>query len=191
MNKVNGNRFKFITLFITANLFIMLFFAITYKFQNPSIVFEVQQSKFFEHDEKEQIKDMITKLMKRLKENPNDIEALKGLGFIFTEMRAWDNARVFLEKAINLKPDDRDVIVKLATCYLYLERYEDGARLLEKFVKMEPENYIAKFNLAYLYGFILNKKQRARQLFIELKQQKDLPANIMEKVKESLDKLEQ
>lgn len=190
MQENNTKKYRFISLFVIFNIVIMLFFVIIYKIQRPSIVFSVQKNELHDNSENGQMQNMITRLMIKLKENPNDIEALKGLGFIFTEMRAWDKASVFLEKAINLMPNDRDIIVKLATCYLFLEKYNEGANLLEKLIQMEPENYMAKFNLAYLYGFILNNKQRAKDLFDELIKQRDIPANLMEKIKESINKLE-
>lgn len=59
--------------------------------------------------------------------------------------------------------------------------------MLEKIVTLDPNNYMAKFNLAYLYGFILNKKNKnQKKLFNDILQDKKAPKNIKDKVKESL-----
>lgn len=188
MNITNSNRVKILIFFIGINVFFMIAYMIYYKLQNPSLVV---QNKNITQDEmtKADIENIITRYMKKIKQDPNDVEALKSLASIFMQMRAWDRAEFFLKRAYKILPKDEEVILNLAMCDLFLKKYNEGAKLLEKIIEIDPKNYMAKFNLAYLYGFILNKKKRSQILFKELINNKDVPKNIKDKANESLNEL--
>jgi len=188
MNITNSNRVKILIFFIGINVFFMIAYMIYYKLQNPSLVV---QNKNITQDEmtKADIENIITRYMKKIKQDPNDIEALKSLASIFMQMRAWDRAEFFLKRVYKILPEDEEIILNLAMCDLFLKKYNEGAKLLEKIIEIDPKNYMAKFNLAYLYGFILNKKKRSQILFKELINNKDVPKNIKDKANESLNEL--
>ena len=188
MNITNSNRVKILIFFIGINVFFMIAYMIYYKLQNPSLVV---QNKNITQDEmtKADIENIITRYMKKIKQDPNDVEALKSLASIFMQMRAWDRAEFFLKRAYKILPKDEEVILNLAMCDLFLKKYNEGAKLLEEIIEIDPKNYMAKFNLAYLYGFILNKKKRSQILFKELINNKDVPKNIKDKANESLNEL--
>lgn len=75
----------------------MVAYMIYYKLQNPSLVVQNTDTSHGEVS-KVDIENIITKYMKRIKKDPNDIEALKSLASIFIQMRAWDRAEFFLKK---------------------------------------------------------------------------------------------
>jgi tetratricopeptide (TPR) repeat protein len=164
----------------------MLFYLIYYKVQNPSLVNKVSKE---EKATKQDIESAITKYMRRLKENPDDIEALKYLGGIFMQMEAWDKACFFLERGVKIAPHDSEFLINLATCYFFLKKYKDAAIYLERLLKIEPDNYMAKFNLAYLYGFVLKDKLRGEKLFLEIISRDNVPKNLKQKAEESLKEL--
>ncbi len=183
------NKRRIIPLFFIIGVGIcsMFVYVIYYKIQNPSIVKTITSS---ESMSKEDMQDIIAKYMSKIKKDPNDIEALKTLGSIFIQMKAWSNAKFFLQRAYNISNTDKDIILNLAMCYLFLKQYKEASSLLKKLIILDPENYMAKFNLAYLYGFILKDKQKSRDLFKELANNENIPKNIREEAKNYLNEIQ-
>jgi len=181
------NRKKILFLFLVVNLIFMLSYVLYYKIENPSILKKVVSKKIDLNSQ--DMATMISEYMKRLKKDPNDTQALKSLGTIFMQMKAWNKAIFFWKKAVNIKPKDIEVLTNLSTCYFFLKEYKQATVYLKRLIQIDPDNYIARFNLAYLYGYVLNKKKDAKRVFSQIISSKDAPENLRQDAKKMLKKL--
>ena len=85
-----------VVFFLLACLGAIVFAAVVYRVENPSIV---------QHEERQEMPggmgqmggDMagISSMMQKLQANPDDVEAMRGLGMAFMEMKAWDKSMSF------------------------------------------------------------------------------------------------
>jgi tetratricopeptide (TPR) repeat protein len=107
----------------------------------------------------------VKEYLDRVKKNPDDVEALIGLGNSFLMMRAWDRALEPLEKARQLKPDDTSVLKAVGIAYFNKEEYVKASEAYEAILKIDPEDTLALFNLGVIYKHYFKKPDIAQTYF--------------------------
>jgi tetratricopeptide (TPR) repeat protein len=85
------------------------------------------------HDEAIQL------FMEALDEDPDNVEALKGIGQAYEEQEDWPRAAVWYEKWTQVAPDDAEARVKLGSAYYEQERYEDALAQLSQATALQPD----------------------------------------------------
>jgi tetratricopeptide (TPR) repeat protein len=93
----------------------------------------------------------VKEYLERVKQHPDDVEALVGLGNSFLMMRAWDRALEPLEKARQLKPGDTAVLKSVGIAYFNKEEYDKASGAYEDILKTDPDDTLALFNLGVIY----------------------------------------
>ncbi|NLW80655.1 MAG: tetratricopeptide repeat protein [Desulfovibrionales bacterium] len=156
-----------VVVFVFACLAALVFAGVVYRVENPSIV---------QHEERQQMPasggmqgmgDMagISGLMKKLQENPEDMEAMRSLGMSFMEMRAWDKAMSFWDMILTRAGNDVMALNQKGFCLFELERYAEAAELFEKMLGIESGNHHAHFNLGIIYKYYLSDPDKAAAHF--------------------------
>jgi tetratricopeptide (TPR) repeat protein len=107
----------------------------------------------------------VKEYLERVKKNPDDVEALVGLGNSFLMMRAWDRALKPLEKARELKPDDTTVLKSVGIAYFNKEDYTKASKAYEAILKVDPQDTLALFNLGVIYKHYFKKPDVAQTYF--------------------------
>jgi tetratricopeptide (TPR) repeat protein len=107
----------------------------------------------------------VKEYLERVKQNPEDVEALVGLGNSFLMMRAWDRALEPLEKARSLKPDDTTVLKAVGIAYFNKEEYTKASETYEAILKIDPQDTLALFNLGVIYKHYFKKPDIAQTYF--------------------------
>ncbi|WP_338669938.1 tetratricopeptide repeat protein [Pseudodesulfovibrio methanolicus] len=107
----------------------------------------------------------VKEYLERVKKNPDDVEALVGLGNSFLMMRAWDRALEPLEKARKLRPDDTSVLKAVGIAYFNKEEYTKASEAYEAILKIDPEDTLALFNLGVIYKHYFKKPDIAQTYF--------------------------
>jgi tetratricopeptide (TPR) repeat protein len=82
---------------------------------------------------------------------PENLEAVRGLGNIAFEQNATDVAIGHYKKYLEKKPDDLSVRTDLGTMYLSANNVEEAVRTYDGVLKEEPTFFQAQFNLAIAY----------------------------------------
>ncbi len=131
--------------------------------------------------------ETIGELEARVKENPEDAQALAELARAYFDAGRLSESRQAYEKAVALKPDDGTLRLELAmTCFL-LSDYDQAVKNLEEELRRRPENKEAR----YLYGQVLavGKKDYRRGIqelekFIELAKTGDDVARARQMIEE-------
>ncbi len=86
-----------------------------------------------------------------LKANPDDLDALRGIGNIDFDQRKFDAAIAAYEHYLAQKPDDPDVRTDLGTMLLSSGAADQAIRQYQQVLESHPEFFEAAFNLGVAY----------------------------------------
>lgn len=87
-----------------------------------------------------------------LKVDPENLNALRGIGNIDFDQRKYDQAIAAYEHYLRLKPDDADVRTDLGTMYLSTGVADQAINQYKRVLGAHPGFFDAEFNLAVAYG---------------------------------------
>jgi Flp pilus assembly protein TadD len=96
-----------------------------------------------------------------LKIDPENIDALRGIGNIDFDQRKFDEAIAAYEHYLSKKPDDPDVRTDLGTMYLSTSNADQAVVQYKKVLAAHPQFFEAAFNLGVAYSQ-MNKPDDAR-----------------------------
>ncbi|HVM97439.1 MAG TPA: tetratricopeptide repeat protein [Candidatus Acidoferrales bacterium] len=83
--------------------------------------------------------------------NPNDLDALRGLGNVAYDQQQPDIASEYYKQYLDKKPDDLEVRTDLGTMYLQAGQAQKALETYEAVLKTNPTFFQAQFNLAIAY----------------------------------------
>lgn len=86
-----------------------------------------------------------------LADDPNNVDALIGLGNLYFDNKQYQEAVDYYRRALRLDPDNPNVRTDLALCYFYLDLSDLAISELEQVVKDYPGFAQAHYNLAIVY----------------------------------------
>jgi len=107
----------------------------------------------------------VKEFMARVDADPNDVEALIGLGNSFLMMRAWDRALQPLLKARTLQSDNTTVLKGIGIAYFNKEDFTKAAESYEAILKVDDKDTLALFNLGVIYKHYFKKPDQAGTYF--------------------------
>lgn len=153
--------------FILVALAILVFASVVYRVENPSIVQKEEAHQMPGGDAMGQMGDMtgISAMMKKLQDNPNDLEAMRGLGMAFMDMKAWDKSLSFWDMILERAENDVMALNQKGFCLFELEKYAEAAELFTKMLEVEPKNQRAHFNLGIIFKYYLSQPEKAVEHF--------------------------
>jgi tetratricopeptide (TPR) repeat protein len=93
--------------------------------------------------------------------DPDNLEALRGVGNLNYDTRKYDQAIAAYEHYLKHKPDDPDVQTDLGTMYLYTGNPDQAINRYKKALTIKPDFFDAYFNMGVAYG-ALNDSANAR-----------------------------
>ncbi|HYB91049.1 MAG TPA: tetratricopeptide repeat protein [Candidatus Binataceae bacterium] len=86
-----------------------------------------------------------------LKIDPDNLDALRGIGDIDYDRNKYDEAIAAYEHFLKKKPDDPEVRTDLGTMYLYTGNADQAIVQYKKAIKTKPDFYQGYFNMAVAY----------------------------------------
>lgn len=87
-----------------------------------------------------------------LKLDPDDLEALRGIGDVDYDTEKYDQAIAAYEHYLKKKPADPEVITDLGTMYLYTGNADQAEAQYHKALRLKPDMFQAYFNLGVAYA---------------------------------------
>lgn len=155
------------TMFLLVCLGALLFAAVVYRVENPTIVQHEEQRQMPGSGGMDKMGDMaeVTAMMKRLQENPEDLETMRSLGMTFMEMQAWERALAFWDMVLERHEHDVMALNQKGFCLFELEKYAEAAALFEQMLGIEPDNFHAHYNLGVIYKYYLEQPDTAAAHF--------------------------
>ena len=157
-----------VVMFLLLCLGLILFAAVAYRVENPSIVQHEERQEMpgggmGKMGDMDKMGDMagVSSMMKKLQDNPDDVEAMRSLGMAFMDMQAWDKAMSFWDMV--LQKNDKDVMAlnQKGFCLFELEKYAEAAELFERMLMVEQQNFHAHYNLGVIYKHYLAQPDKA------------------------------
>ena len=129
---------------------------------------------------------MISVLMRRIQENPNDAEALSTLGSLFLEQGDWAGAERFLSRVTVVTPSDPlpAYLLGLAQARQSGREYEAEANFLRAIDLGGPAE--VRLSLGVLYSHFLGESEKAAPLFQQLLDDPDTPPDVKEAARDEL-----
>jgi cytochrome c-type biogenesis protein CcmH/NrfG len=109
----------------------------------------------------------VQRLQDQVKANPNDFEALVGLGNINWDQRNYSDAVGFYTRALAVR-DDPDVRSDLGTVLFYSKRFDEAMSQLNKVLAVNPTHAQALFNVGVVMLHGKNNPEGALQAWQKL-----------------------
>ncbi len=86
-------------------------------------------------------------LLEAIKNNPNDLESIVGLGNVYYDSRQYPQAIHYYQQALQLQPENADVITDLGTAYWYTGDADKAITQFKKSLKIRPNHAGTLFNM--------------------------------------------
>jgi len=103
--------------------------------------------------------------MSALKQNPDDLHAMKDAIEAFMTGEMWDKAAQLLEKAEAKAPDDLDILNYSGVTLFRLGKSVEAVGKFERMLAKDPASYQAQFNIAVVFKHGLNDPAKAQAYF--------------------------
>jgi tetratricopeptide (TPR) repeat protein len=87
-----------------------------------------------------------------LKLDPNNLDALRGIGDVYYDRNKYDEAIAAYEHYLKQKPKDPEVLTDLGTMYLYTGNADQAIVQYKKAIALKPDFYQAYYNMGVAYG---------------------------------------
>eukprot|EP00828_Plagiopyla_frontata_P033882 TRINITY_DN4401_c0_g1_i2.p4 TRINITY_DN4401_c0_g1~~TRINITY_DN4401_c0_g1_i2.p4 ORF type:complete len:152 (+),score=57.86 TRINITY_DN4401_c0_g1_i2:637-1092(+) len=107
----------------------------------------------------------VKEYMARVDANPDDVEALTGLGNAFLMMRAWDRALDALKRANELRPGDTALLKGMGIAYFNKKEFDKAAETYQAILATDSGDTLAMFNLGVINKYYFKKSDVARTYF--------------------------
>ena len=170
-----GRKAVIITVILSAAAMFITSFA--YRMNHPNLFVQVKQQHTADdgHDHGDAPAGMgqgmagtmakVKEFMARVDKNPDDVEALTGLGNAFLMMRAWDRALEALEHANGLRPGDTTVLKGMGIAYFNKKEFDKAAETYQAILSTDSSDTLAMFNLGVINKYYFKKPDVARTYF--------------------------
>ncbi len=165
----------------------MVLTSAVYRTTNPSLVREVEQGGA-EHGQ--DVMTMISQLMQRLQDNPQDPGILESLARAFTQMQAWDRAGMFWKRLLAVEPGNIQARQQLAMALYRQQDFQGAAGQLRSVLRIDPDNVYAHFNLAVLMATYLEAPDESREHLQAVIDNPEAPEDLRNEARNRLDALE-
>ncbi len=107
----------------------------------------------------------VREYMAAVEENPNDVEALMGLGNSFLMMRAWDRALEPLTKANKIDPKNTSVLKGIGIVHFNKQDFDKAAESYLAILELDENDTLSLFNLGVINKHYFKKFDVARKYF--------------------------
>ena len=190
---------KAVILVVLAAVGVMFVTSIVYRMANPNLFVKGRQAPGSNSVEQAEggpamggamsgAMSRVREFIDRVEKDPNDVDALVGLGNSFLMRRAWDRALEPLEKARQLRPEDTTILKAVGIAQFNKEEYDKAKDTYEAILKVDPNDTLALFNLGVIYKHYFKKPDIAGTYFEKVLALEKEDADMIKLAREELGK---
>jgi tetratricopeptide (TPR) repeat protein len=128
----------------------------------------------------------ITRLMEQLESNPNDLDALRGLGNAFMHMKAWDRALMFWNRVLAIEPHDTMALNQKGVSLFQKQDYPASAATFATLIEIDADNVYALFNLGILHRHFLDDPAQGERYLQAILELDSVPEDVLQAVRQEL-----
>lgn len=178
---------RFILAAVCVGLVAMLAASFQYRLDNPSLAKQARQNAQAE-DQGEHAGEMelVSALMQKVQENPNDAGALTALGQHFLDHSEWAKAEGFLARAVVAAPSDPEPLYMLGMAQYQQQSFAKAGESFERLVEL-GSHPAARYNLGILYRHYLNAPDKGNAHLKAVMADAEAPAELKQQAKEELE----
>ncbi|MDH4100551.1 MAG: tetratricopeptide repeat protein [Nitrospirota bacterium] len=103
-----------------------------------------------------------------LKADPNNYDALTGLGNLYYDTGRWTEAIEPYSKAVAINPKNANVIVDMGTCYYKSGQADKAVDAFKKAIEADPMHENARLNLGVVLASAKNDREGAIKAWEDL-----------------------
>ncbi len=113
--------------------------------------------------------ELLAQYQEKLKQNPNDWQALVGLADSYFGLRRFDEAVEYYKKAVEVNPDDVDSYNDLALSSHYLGRSADALKYADKGLEKNPYYQRIWLTKGFILAYGTGELDQARAAWLKAK----------------------
>lgn len=133
--------------------------------------------------------DKVRQYMEMLQVDPENTEALAGLGEVFLKTKAWDKSASFWERYLKLKPNDKEALYHYGIVLLNLEKVQEATDQFKRLVQVNPESFHGYYYLGMIHAYYLNDKVQGKVYLEKVLELNPKHPELLETVRNELKKL--
>ncbi len=185
-----------ILLLMGCGLGLILAAAFSYFAKNPQMVqhtpsgMTVSESSQATDSRQAQVPDGVVSLMRRLQDNPNDMDALTALAQHFLHTEEWDKAETFALRAALSAPNDPRPLHTLGIIQHSMGRNAEAASSLEKALALRFDPSIC-YSLGILHAYYLNDPEKGLEYLQRVLNDPNCPNDLKNSVLVDMKKVEE
>jgi tetratricopeptide (TPR) repeat protein len=107
-------------------------------------------------------------MQEALAQDPNNVEALVGIGFTYLDARQLDEAAANFQKAESLAPQNVDALIGLGVAYQGMGRQNEALAKYDQALEISPNNDFAKARKGYFLAEVSKDYEGALVLLREV-----------------------
>lgn len=172
--------------FMALCLSAMVLTSAVYRTSHPSLVKEVERGG---GDHGQDVMTMISQLMQRLQDSPQDPDILQSLARAFTHMQAWERSGQFWRRLLAVEPDNIEARQELAMALYHQQDFQGAADQLQTVLSHDPDNVYAHFNLAILMSRHLDAPEKGREHLRAVIENPEAPEDLRQEARQRLESL--
>ncbi|MFW5836860.1 MAG: tetratricopeptide repeat protein [Desulfovibrionaceae bacterium] len=176
-------------LLLGAGAVVMLIASVHYRMENPSMTMTMRQQGP-EDQMRSAAMERVSELMVQAQEDPADRATQVELGELFFRMGSYENAEVFLARAMKLDPSDKDVLRLYGMTLFHRENYEGAAKAFQAMIELNPEDPAPHYNLGVLQKHFLEQPEAAAGHFRKVVEMAPEDSEMREKARQELDSVQ-
>lgn len=111
----------------------------------------------------------VEELSERIRQNPEDADALYELGVLNIQISQWARAAELLERRLALRPGEPDVMAYLGLCYRGLGEYEKALGVFDQALAINPGHLAALYYETLVLAMDLQRFDAAAENLDELR----------------------
>ena len=110
----------------------------------------------------------INALKKRLQDDPRDAKAAVRLANLYQDVRMFEQAIAFYQRALEVTPADPNVLTDKGICHEELGQYDDALALFKRAQAADPNHWQSLYNIVVVSGFYLDRAEEAQSALARL-----------------------
>jgi TolB-like protein/tRNA A-37 threonylcarbamoyl transferase component Bud32 len=114
----------------------------------PGLPIALSAQAYYEYWVELRYEDAIDTFAKARQGLPSDTRILAGMAYAARRAHRLDDAKRYLQQAIELDPADAYLYVEHALTYTYLREYDESLKIVAQSLEQDPDQYTAQFILA-------------------------------------------
>ncbi|MEM8962323.1 MAG: tetratricopeptide repeat protein [Acidobacteriota bacterium] len=112
--------------------------------------------------------DRVQRLAAYVRDNPNDVQAVRTLGDLNFDIGNWSRAIELYEQTDSLTPNEPDVLTNLGVAYRNAGRLDDAIESLRRARELDASHWQSRFNSVLVLAIDLERYDEAQPVLDEL-----------------------